>query len=65
MLQLVRQIANDPDDSTEMTLLFANQSENDILLRKELDECAKDHPRQFKVRYTVDKASSACKLIVF
>lgn len=33
------------------------KSEKDILLRNELDELAKKHPDQFKVWYTVDKAS--------
>lgn len=33
------------------------QSEKDILLRGELDELAKKHPDQFKVWYTVDKAT--------
>lgn len=57
MLQLVRHITRDPKDNTEMRLIFANQSESDILLRNELEEVAKEHPNQFKVWYTVDKAS--------
>lgn len=55
MLQLVRHITRDPDDSTEMSLLFANQSEDDILLKNELEEVAKTHPTQFKLWYTVDR----------
>lgn len=56
MLQLIRHITRDPDDSTEMSLLFANQSENDILLKDELEEVAKTHPAQFKLWYTVDRS---------
>jgi len=55
MLQLIRHITRDPDDSTEVSLLFANQSENDILLKDELEEVAKTHPAQFKLWYTVDR----------
>ena len=55
MLQLIRHITRDPDDNTEMSLLFANQSENDILLKNELEEVAKTHPAQFKLWYTVDR----------
>lgn len=56
MLQLVRHILKDPEDKTDLSLLFANQSENDILLRTELDEIAIDNPDRFKLWYTVDKA---------
>jgi NAD(P)H-flavin reductase len=61
MLQLIRYITKDPKDNTEMRLIFANQSESDILLRNELEEVAKEHPNQFKVWYTVDKASDCEK----
>ncbi|KAH8259786.1 hypothetical protein KR026_010257, partial [Drosophila bipectinata] len=58
MLQLVREVLKRSDkDKTELALLFANQSEKDILLRGELDELAEKHPDQFKVWYTVDKAA--------
>jgi len=54
MLQLIRHIIKDPADKTEMSLLFANQTEKDILLRKELEELAAKHPQQFKLWFTVD-----------
>jgi cytochrome-b5 reductase len=53
MLQIVRAVLKDPKDTTQMWLLFANQTEADILVRAELEECAKD-PR-FKVWYTLDR----------
>lgn len=60
MLQLVRDVLkNKEKDKTELALLFANQSEEDILLRNELDELAKKHPEQFKVWYTVDRPTEA------
>lgn len=38
MLQLIRAVFRDKNDRTSMSLLFANQSEDDILLREELEE---------------------------
>ncbi|XP_047989229.1 NADH-cytochrome b5 reductase 2 isoform X2 [Leguminivora glycinivorella] len=56
MLQLIRHICSDADDHTELRLLFANQTEQDILLRDELENYAKNHPNQFKLWYTIDRA---------
>lgn len=57
MLQLIRQVFRDADDSTQLALLFANQTEDDILLRKELEDVQNEKPNQFKVWYTVDRPS--------
>ncbi|XP_076294870.1 NADH-cytochrome b5 reductase 3 isoform X1 [Lasioglossum baleicum] len=54
MLQLIRAIVKDTTDETQCSLLFANQTEKDILLRDELDEIAKNHPDKLKVWYTLD-----------
>lgn len=60
MLQLVREILTRAQElHLKLALLFANQSENDILLRKELDELAEKYPDNFKVWYTVDTASDS------
>lgn len=56
MLQLIKTACRDPSDHTEIVLLFANQSEEDILLRQELDALMYLYP-QFKVKYIVDKPS--------
>ncbi|XP_071830650.1 NADH-cytochrome b5 reductase 3-like [Apostichopus japonicus] len=55
MLQLIRQIFKDPDDNSNCWLLFANQTENDILLREELEEIAREHPTRMKLWYTLDR----------
>ena len=55
MLQLVRAVFRDPEDTTCLSLLLANQTEEDILLRGELEEVAKNHPDRFKLWYTVDR----------
>ncbi|XP_035239453.1 NADH-cytochrome b5 reductase 3-like [Anguilla anguilla] len=56
MLQLVRAIIKNPTDKTRCSLLFANQTEKDILLRDELEEIAARHPDRFQLWLTVDKA---------
>ncbi|XP_018400866.1 PREDICTED: NADH-cytochrome b5 reductase 3 isoform X1 [Cyphomyrmex costatus] len=57
MLQLIRAIIKDPTDETQTSLLFANQTEKDILLRDELDEIAKKYPNKLKLWYTLDSSS--------
>ncbi len=55
MYQVVRALLDDPTDQTRLHLLFANRTEQDILMREELEEAAKD-PR-IKVHYTVDQVT--------
>lgn len=55
MLQVISDILKHPGDSTKISLLFANQSEEDILLREELEKIAKENPDQFHLWYTVDR----------
>ncbi|XP_051821302.1 NADH-cytochrome b5 reductase 2 [Antechinus flavipes] len=55
MLQLIRHITKDPADGTTCSLIFANQTEEDILLRAELEEVVKSHPNQFRLWYTLDR----------
>lgn len=58
MLQLIREVFVRANEfNLKISLLFANQSEDDILLRSELDELATKFPDNFKVWYTVDTAS--------
>ncbi|CAI9740535.1 NADH-cytochrome b5 reductase 3-like isoform X2 [Octopus vulgaris] len=56
MLQIIKQILKESRHNLEMFLLFANQTENDILLRPDLEKIAEDHPDQFHLWFTVDKA---------
>lgn len=48
MLQIAQEVVRNPEDKTLLTLVFANVSEDDILLKKELDDMAKKHSK-FKV----------------
>ncbi|XP_066439380.1 NADH-cytochrome b5 reductase 2 [Eleutherodactylus coqui] len=61
MLQLIRHITRDPHDDTKCYLIFANQTEDDILLRSELEDVVKSHPDQFKVFYTLDRPPQGWK----
>ncbi|KAE8613086.1 hypothetical protein XENTR_v10007560 [Xenopus tropicalis] len=56
MLQLIRAVMKDKEDKTICYLLFANQTERDILLRSELEEIRVSHPSRFKLWYTLDRA---------
>lgn len=53
--QVVQAILKDPEDETEMFVVYANRTEDDILLREELDEWARTCPR-LKVWYVVESA---------
>jgi len=61
MYQLMQAITSDPDDKTQVSLLFANQSEDDILLRNEIEQLAEQNPDQIKFWYTVDKSTADWK----
>uniref|UniRef100_A0A8C5E7Z1 NADH-cytochrome b5 reductase n=1 Tax=Gouania willdenowi TaxID=441366 RepID=A0A8C5E7Z1_GOUWI len=55
MLQLLRCITADSSDSTKCSLIFANQTEKDILLGKELEEIKRNHPDKVQLWFTLDK----------
>jgi cytochrome-b5 reductase len=54
MFQLIRAICEDERDTTEVSLVYANRAEGDILLREELDRYARRYPRNLKVHYVLD-----------
>lgn len=43
------------NDNVKVNLLYANQTEEDILCRKELEAMAKEHPDKLKIHYTLDR----------
>lgn len=61
MLQMIRAMIKDPKDQTQVSLLFANQTEKDILLRKELEEISKSNSDRFKLWFTLDTSSEGWK----
>ena len=56
MYQILQVALKDPKDKTTFSLLFANQTPDDILIKAELDALAKKYPARFSVHYTVDRA---------
>lgn len=57
MYQLIRAICEDDRDTTEISLIYANRSEEDILLRHELEAFARGYPKNFKLWYMLDHPS--------
>ncbi|KAJ5746617.1 hypothetical protein N7520_011799 [Penicillium odoratum] len=55
MYQLARQIFKNPDDRTKVTLVFGNVKEEDILLKKELEELENTYPQRFRAFYVLDQ----------
>lgn len=56
MYQLIRAICEDPADTdTRVSLLYANNTEEDILLRAELEAFARDHSDRFQVHYVLSR----------
>lgn len=52
--QIIRAIVKNPLDRTNVSLIYANVNESDILLKKELDELAQQHSDRFKVYYVLN-----------
>ena len=57
-LQIIREIIKRDGDASKISLLFANQTEADILLRDELDTLAADPKNHMTVHYTLDRPPS-------
>jgi len=61
MLRLLEASLADDTDPTKFSLIFANRSEHDIILRSRLDELAKKHSNRFKVAYTLTRPPEGWK----
>eukprot|EP00804_Cyclotella_cryptica_P016755 CCRYP_002054-RA/>CCRYP_002054-RA protein AED:0.10 eAED:0.10 QI:242/1/1/1/1/1/2/39/314 len=56
MLQIINAVLRDePNSDITVSLIYANQTEDDILVRKELEECLEKYPIRFKLHYTLDR----------
>lgn len=55
MLQVIDAVLSNPDDTTKLSLVYANQTPRDIILKSRLDELAAKHPDRFTVYYLVDR----------
>ncbi|OWM65968.1 hypothetical protein CDL15_Pgr015393 [Punica granatum] len=60
MLQIIEAILKNPDDNTQVSLIYANVSPDDILLKQKLDILAASRPN-LKIFYTVDNPTKNWK----
>ncbi|ANB15518.1 Cbr1p [Sugiyamaella lignohabitans] len=54
MYQIMKAIAKDPNDKTKVSLIYANVSVDDILLKKEIDELVAENDN-INVHYVLDR----------
>jgi len=59
MLQVLEEVLSENDDKTHVSLVFANNTEQDIILKDRLDALAKKHPNRFEVHYVVAQPADA------
>eukprot|EP00455_Lapot_gusevi_P049482 TRINITY_DN7025_c0_g1_i3.p1 TRINITY_DN7025_c0_g1~~TRINITY_DN7025_c0_g1_i3.p1 ORF type:complete len:319 (-),score=46.21 TRINITY_DN7025_c0_g1_i3:80-952(-) len=55
MYQVAQAVLENNQDHTQMSLLFANVTEQDIFMKSELTHLATRHPNRFRVTYTLDR----------
>ncbi|KAK2640970.1 hypothetical protein Ddye_022733 [Dipteronia dyeriana] len=55
MFQVARAILENPDDKTDIHLVYANVTFEDILLKEEMDNLADSFPNRFKVYYVLNQ----------
>lgn len=58
MYQVIRAICVNPSDKTFVSLIYANNTEADILLKEELDVLASQHPQNLRIHYVLAKPPS-------
>eukprot|EP01067_Filipodium_phascolosomae_P007865 Filipodium_phascolosomae@DN649_c0_g1_i1.p1 len=56
ILRVVHEVLNNPNDKCQMSLIFANQTVEDIFMKEHIEELANKCPKQFRVWYTLDHA---------
>ncbi|XP_010519356.1 PREDICTED: NADH--cytochrome b5 reductase 1-like [Tarenaya hassleriana] len=61
MYQVARAILENPKDTTNVHLIYANVTYDDILLKEELDGLAAKYPNRFKVFYVLNQPPEAWK----
>lgn len=55
MYQVARAIFNNPEDKTKVTLVFGNVTEEDILLKHELNHLENTFPQRFRAFYVLNE----------
>jgi len=52
---MIEKFLFNPNDKTKITLLYANTTLSDIILKQDLDKLAQKYPDRFKIYYVVTK----------
>jgi cytochrome-b5 reductase len=55
MLQIIKAVFKDKNDTCSLSLVYANQTEEDILCRSDLEDVLRENPGRFKLWYTLDR----------
>ena len=55
LYQVIHHALSDPSNRTKFTLIYANISPSDILLREDLDDLKKKYPKHLDIVYLIDK----------
>ncbi|CUM62718.1 uncharacterized protein PRCAT00000274001 [Priceomyces carsonii] len=54
MYQIISSVLRNPEDKTKIYLVYANITHDDILLIRELEALAENHPDQFKIHFVLN-----------
>ena len=55
--QLTRGILTDPEERTRLALVFGNQADKDVLMKKEFDDLEAKYPGRIRAVYTVTEGA--------
>jgi len=58
LIQIAVQVLNEEEDTTRVSLIFQNRTEDDILMRKELQDLVRRHPQRFSVHHILTQPSA-------
>lgn len=61
MFQALCRVLDNPEDKTRVSLIYANKTESDILMKKELDALASRHSDRFTTTYVVNDTKTSDK----
>ena len=61
MYQVLKTLLQDPEDTTQLRLIFGNVTEDDVLLREELDDLTNHYSERLKIVYVLDKPPAGWK----
>ncbi|GEQ69617.1 hypothetical protein JCM33374_g3290 [Metschnikowia sp. JCM 33374] len=61
LYQLIHEISKNPNDNTKVDLYYGSKTQNDILLKKELDKIAAEHKDQINIHYFINQPEDGWK----